>query len=671
MSHLNVQAQPAKPSVNSRLVRSFQTCPGWVLDVGVGCFLVFAFLIFLAEPLPSDPMLYLEAGQDPLQAELNPGTARLGLLIPITIASLLFGFSEASLYALPLTFIFVFGAATSALGRQVLGRGVGIAAALVAASGPIILLYGTQLLPDLGAAALITACLAFVFKATKGAIPDNQRDALIAGLLFGGAYLVRETSLILVPAILVAAWILQLPAKAMIWLALGALVAPALEMPIGWIIWDDPLFRLDAVTSRSSPLLDQNASSRVSFEAQANFFTSFKIVIDLLWESAYGKVMLLGGGAFSVMAAVTRKRQYLALSAWILLAWAAFAAVGTIKPSGRLIIRLLLERYWAFLMPALAVATVGAFTITVRRVGIRRKFKPASKVLAVLAAVTLVLLGALASFDARGDWFMRFGNDGFWQLRSVFGSVPDGAQIHVQSGLTSLVRVYTNDPLGRPVSEVDIVPMSTASSEGADWLLMSDSGQGSSSVASERANMPLPDAYRVFAAETDHPSWVLLTADADQAVDSRSVLEVGDSGVEWLGRRVKDGAWDDAFELSDAPVEVSSGETLVIFESSAAYGRANSESLVAPDDLVEVAVQLHSIDGTIRVVCQFHDSSGPAARTDVRALSVLHEDDSGRQLTSFCRAPESNTAQIVRPVLIFDGPGSISIGSGRVLSHRT
>lgn len=659
----------ALPSADERQQRRpggrFQPFPGWALDVGVGCLVVCAFVIFITEPLPVDPMIYLEAAQDPFASELNHWTARLLVLAPASVVSFLFGFSEVSLYAIPLLFGFILGMATSALGRLVFSPAVGAAAALIAASGPIILPYGTQLLPDIGAAALLTASLALLYRASEKNDPRSHRNSVLAGLFFGCAYLVRETSLIFAPAVLVAAWILNVRDKRLALIVLGALVAPALEIPAGWLLWSEPFARVEAVLGHGQPIADVRPRDVNSVEAQATYVDSLEIFISYMWRSVYGRVVLLGSAAFAVIAAVTRNRRYVALAAWILLAWLSFAAIGTVGFTGRLIIRLLLERYWAFMMSALAIAAVGAFAFVLERVARRFGHQSPLKALVFLSAAGAVVLGVVASFDARGDWFMRFGNDGYWQLRSSLTSTPPGAHLYVTREFTNLTRLYTVDPLGQPTANIQI----GLSAGDPEFVLISAEDVKSDSLASDGFRIPISDAYRLFAAEQRHPSWVLLTTLTDQASQAESLLYIRADGVEWRGKRVANGKWHEPISISGEVVSIQSDEQLIVFDSSAQYGRRNSTSPVSPGALVELRAPLLSVEGTIQVVCQFHNVSGQEDRTDVRALSVLQGDDSGGQLTAFCRAPIGKGQHIVRPVLVVSGPGTLQIEDGRLLVH--
>ena len=608
-------------------------------------------------------MIYLEAAQDPFGSELNHWTARLLVLVPTSVVSLLFGFSEASLYAIPLLFVFILAFATSALGRLMFGPAVGVAAALITASGPIILPYGTQLLPDVGAAALVTASLVFLFRASEKLDPKSHLNSFLAGLLFGCAYLMRETSVIFAPAFLVAAWILKVRDKRLVLMALGALVAPALEIPAGLILWGEPFPRVEAVLGHGRPVGELEPRHVITAEAQATYIESFQIFIGHIWRSVYGRVVFIGSAAFAVIAILTRKSRYLALAAWILLAWAGFVSMGTVALTGRLIIRLVLERYWAFMMPVLAIAAVGAFAFVLERVARRFGHRSSLKALAVLSAAGVIVLGALASFDARGDWFMRFGNDGHWQLRSSLATIPEGAQLYVADEFADLTRLYTVDTFGQPTTNIQIV----AAGEDHEFLLISASDTKSDSLALDGFRVPISDEYRLFSAEEGHLGWVLLTRLADQAIEAKSLLDIGANGSEWRGRRVVDGNWRDPVGLSDEMVSIAPDEHVIVFDSNARYGRPNSTPPVGPGAIIELRAPLLSVDGTIRVVCQFHDVSGKEDRRDIRALSVLQGDLSGGQLTAFCRAPLNLSQQVARPVLVVSGPATLQIEDGQVL----
>ena len=667
----------ALPSASQRQQQSSEghsrRFPPWALDVGVGCFVVCAFVIFITAPLKGDPMVYLSAAQDPFGSELNHWTARLLVLLPTSVVSLVFGFSEVTLYVIPLLFVFILGTATSALGRLIFRPSVGAGAALVAASGPIILPYGTQLLPDVGAAALITASLVFLYRASENRGATSHHSAVLAGLLFGCAYLIRETSLIFAPAFLVSAWILNVRDKRLLLMMLGALVAPAVEIPAGWILWGEPFPRVVAALGHGGPVEEVAPRHINSVEAQMTYLDSLGIFVGHLWRSLYGQVILIGSAAFAVIAALTRNRRYVALAAWIVLAWASFAAAGTVGLTGRLIIRLLLDRYWAFMMPALAVAALGTVALALEQVVRRYGHKSSLRALAALLAVGLIMLGGAASFDARGGWFMRFGNHGYEQLRSTLASMPSGAKLYVAGEFEDLTRLQTVGAFGQQTADIQIV----SAGEDPEFLLIPETDLTSDSIDLRTDSstpggfkVPISDAYRLFAAEEMEPEWVLLTSLDDQASQAQALLEIGVNGVEWRGRKVAEGIWHDAVGLDDKSVSIASNERLIGFESTARYGQPNSSSPVNPGALIEFRAPLIAVDGTIHVVCQFHDTSGSETRRDVRALSVLQGDHSGGQLTAFCRVPLGHGDQVMRPVLVVTGPAALQIGGGRLLVHE-
>jgi hypothetical protein len=243
---LSAQSQSPDEKATSESSASSEHRSGrrdWMIDLGVGCLAAVFCFVFIVQPQAVDPVIYLEAAQDFLGSSLNHWTARIGIVIPVSLFSMLFGYSEAAYYAVPLIAAFGFGYATSMLGRYIMAPRVGIAAAAMAISGPIVLPFATLLMPDVGAAALLTVSFGLLIKAA-GAEAPNSRLLILSGSVFGAAYLVREFALIFLPALILAAVVLRLRWASIAKLLAGMVLAPLVESIVGLIAWGEPLPRL-------------------------------------------------------------------------------------------------------------------------------------------------------------------------------------------------------------------------------------------------------------------------------------------------------------------------------------------------------------------------------------------------------------------------------------------
>ncbi len=625
-----------------------------------------ATFVFLAEPLPVDPFIYLEAAQAPSLADPNHWTTRLGIVLPTWFVSLAFGFSEVSYYLYPIAMTGLFGVATMSLARHFMGRPAAFVAGALAVVSPFVLPYGSQLLPDIGAAALLTLASSFVFKAAFDDEGNSSRTLLFAGVLFGIAYLTRETSLLWLPAGALMCLVLGLGWKKLVWMALGAVTAPVAESALGALLWSDPLARVNSVVARSASDESITAGAELlARAAQSNPIKSFYVLIDLLRRSAYGWISLVGGAGLVALTLRNRRRDHVALVVWLLVPWTALALFGTIySEESRVSIRLVLDRYWAPFAPVLAIAMVltGIWVARAARRIDRRVLVAAG--LGVAGAI--LAAGLLASYERRSDWYMWFGNDGYWQLRDTLEQVEGSSVVYVPPRVDSLVRLYTSDPWGRSVSGAEIrgVPGSGASDDA--WLLFNSDVQGAEPSPSVVIVATPDPATRLHGAEAPSPRWVLRAPPESGGWAAVQLLVVGESGdAPWNTRSVIDGEWTEVLPLEN-PKVLAEGEQALFFDSSAGYGE-ESDLIFVGQGVVEVRHTLQVDSGPIAVTCQFFDVESDE-RTDVAAQTMVVRAPSEGDHVSYCRTPGFGVWSL-RSVLRLWGPATVNVTNAVLTFH--
>lgn len=623
--------------------------------------------VLLTIPLPGDPMNYLEAAENLPSTPLHHGSTRLGLTVPVWLLTMVFGYSETSFYFLPILAFGGLAAATTFVGKRLFGPWVGLGAAALVVSSPWILPYGTQLLPDIPSAALLTASFGFIL--TTPSEGSGATKAWLSGIAFALAYLVKETSLLFGPALL-GVMLLRGHRWAFIGrFALAAGGVALLEALAGLALWGDPLARIHSLLDRSGsvPTPERLADFEAAFAAQRNPIASFSILPQLLWESRHGRLLLALGLAL-VVAAVKGGTRFRVLVAWILIPWISLALIGSIQPeSGRPVIRLMLDRYWAPLLPPLAIGGLGGLWILAAR--LRRRRPPVGMVV-VAGLFALGGLGAAlgidASLDTRSDWFIRLGNDGYWQLRASLHEFEGSPVIYVDEFPSKLVRLYTNDPLGRSIFP-GALTSAPASLGAADVVLVDFVYSGATADVDPPDVLTAPSLLDVSSdlrwAMYGDPTGTGFTAGLTELDDDRIEPET------WRFRLITNGDWGPQQSLGDEPTLLTAGQAFVAFDDRGPYGAAPDDPTldVVTGSTVSFHISMQAEGGRIRAICDFFPGSDtPRAR--VRAAAVLDEGPGADIVAGVCQPPPTEDGPFdVRVILSLSGPAHLELDEGRVV----
>lgn len=621
----------------------------WRLLLLAGILVAGFIVVFLVEPWPIDPMIYLTGASDLGAVEANHWTTRIGLLLPVALTTGVFGVSEFGFYTMPVLYGAVFGAATAWLGWTVLGR-PGLLAGIAGAASPIVLPFGSQLLPDVGAAGMVAASLVLVTRAGRAGRDSGVRWAVASGALMGLAYLVREISLVFFVPLFATAWLVGVRDRLRLAaLAAGGAAVAVLEAIAGQLIWGDPFTRVRVLLTYGGDRVDPVS------EAASGFWSSLKVLPDLLWATRSGSVVLVLVAVALAMAIWRRSRLLGVVLAWVGYTWVVYAVLGSIG------VMRLLDRYWAVIIPVLVVAAFGGVVLVVRGMP-----TPIPTLAVGLATTALVVLGVFDSLDNRYDVFMRFEDDGYWQLRESFAEVPSGIELHVPHRVADVVQIYTVDPIGRPITDLEIVPDDPGAVADGGWLLVHEDAVRPVAGAAE-AIVTQPDSHAVFDSDGDGPSWVLLSPSGGWA----SSTAIGIDADDWHGRLVDDGSWGPVEALSATAREIDGGDLLVAVNGP--EWTTSPEPTTSPfveSDLVEIRVDLDVSGGRpLRIACSFHpeDGGGPVS---IAAMTMVPFGPYRGEVIGYCLPPAGAGAWTVRPSLVFNGPTSVELGLGKIERHR-
>jgi hypothetical protein len=299
---------------------------------------------------------------------------------------------------------------------------------------------------------------------------------------------------------------------------------------------------------------------------------------------------------------------------------------------------------------------------------------PLIRKLSIVAVALITGLAAVAgvafSFERRHDYFIHLGNDHYWQLRDSLAGVTGEPTISVPHVPAALIRLYTNDSIGRSVFGGTIMPTDPANEPSPKWVFL-DFVYGGPSTPSP-ALMSGESEYRVYDAARDL-KWALLTTAVDGPAHFGGEAVLGDfSNDRWMELRIVGSTLGDVGELPVGRVEVAQGETLVVFDDTGDYGLAPEvPTMVIPRGSV-ISVQADvTVDGDApEVVCDFFDVQQPSDRVRVNASTVFAGDPMRDSLFALCRAPDTDGKYALRLSVLVTGPAELRMGVVSISSYE-
>ncbi len=317
--------------------------------------------------LGDDDAAYVAVAQNLANGFLPDGDAewfggRAVFLWPVALVFRMAGADDYRAVAWPFACSLLAILAAFLVGRQITGRRAALVAAGLVAVAPVEVLWATRLRPDAVMPAFVALAVWAALRARSAGRPAWWLAG--AGALLGAAWSARETALVMLPIILLAAW----PVLRRAWRRLDALVAGLVAVPLAEVavfaVDGRPLWPLTATADAGS-----FRSPVAGWEATTAYLG--QLVTQVL-DPGSPLVLVLPVMLVAIGAAIIRRERAVALpAAW--LAWGfLYLEVGTLisvdKPArfltlltvpAALLIAIALDgRASALLIPAVAILTV-------------------------------------------------------------------------------------------------------------------------------------------------------------------------------------------------------------------------------------------------------------------------------------------------------------------------
>ena len=491
---------------------------------------------FVYQPPLSDQLHYfVDAATLPNITEPPHQALRIGLTIPVWLAIQLFNYSEAAYYAVPYASAVGLIVATYWVGRLLDSRATGAIAGVLVFANPFVLADGSQLLPDIPAAALLTGALALlIWRWQRTANPDrltrDDRLALIGiGMLLGWSYLVREFIVLWFPVVVLVAWMLQLPRSWWRLVAAGAAAMFVFELLWGLVWFGNPLARILAALNQpeSQPWRvverDELIAAGEIPDTHLEMLTAMPtnlVASDVGWILAALALVLVVG------AVLLRSPQLRVLALWVVVPVVLMLTVIQVAwLFDNRILRAEKLRYWLPVVPPLVIGGVATLMVLGRRVWGARGAVVAAVAAGVLALASVAMTGA--ELDQRPG-FTRTGQAEYLEFRewaATSGQTCDVIWVDADHWRSSSrwVPMYLRTFWGRPVWDGEVKHLNV----GDEWTEVEDLGTGA--LVRSRASLErrkLEEQELPFYLDDPPSSWrAVLRTDRDRV----RVMAVGPS----------------------------------------------------------------------------------------------------------------------------------------------
>lgn len=477
----------------------------------------------LSVPQPTDHTEYMRAARTfpsrPGNPVLNHQYLRIGLIAPTALVMRIFGYSAVTYHAFPVAAGLLLMVSVHAIGRMLFGRLVGLLSACVLGFTGVVVIAGTELLPDLPATALFTAAIAVLVALRRRLLRRRRVWLVVAGALLGWSYLTREFIVFVWPLAAFLAWPRRgewaggdSPRWEWLWGVAPVALTGVGEMALNAALYGDPLKRLHASAGLGD--LPSRPQIAATFRGLPLWVYLWRLPQQLGRQpEGPGLLLLLALTLIAgLVTAVAYLRRFFAREAsplprsdeagsaggarwvgmfavWVLLLWVALTLLGGVLDPARPRLRLQLLRYWYPVFPAFALGGVAALWLGSRvlRGRVVRGI--------VVSCVVLAIVGVAAAGRPGGSGWAgsaRVTSDALPQFRSWLAR--SGARtVWADARLFRILPIYVVTPTGRRVWHGHLRPLLSAREPApGDYVVVYSIGSNACPRCGQAAKAVLP-----------------------------------------------------------------------------------------------------------------------------------------------------------------------------------
>ncbi|MFD2080299.1 hypothetical protein SAMN05421678_110120 [Actinopolymorpha cephalotaxi] len=368
-----------------------------LVDGALAAVVAVVCVLYRVPPYPSDQLNYFDAAttfpSDPTYAAVHQ-FLRIGLIIPLRLAQEAFGYSQTAYLIVPMLAALLLVMSVHALGTLLFNRFVGVAAAVLTLFNSLVFPDLTQPLPDLMATALLSASLVLAVALRQNrpwAAATRRRRVgtlLAIGVLLGWSYLTREYIVFcwpLVPLLLAR----RIPLRQQAWMLVPLAVVAVGETALNAVVFHDPLARLRSAAEHGA--VGTATTHDYIGQSPGWYLTRLPTILSTTPEGLFLKAAVAGivvGALFS--------RRIFFLLVWALLFYVPLVTLGGLIDPEAPKLRILKERYWLPLVPALLLAAAaGLWLLCVNRARVAPFLRTRARLAAGVAGVVTLLVAAV------------------------------------------------------------------------------------------------------------------------------------------------------------------------------------------------------------------------------------------------------------------------------------
>jgi dolichyl-phosphate-mannose-protein mannosyltransferase len=451
--------------------------PLWRPAVVLGLVLTLLYglllLLDLSVPQPVDHSRYMDAARSFPSAPKDPifdhQYLRIGLTAPTALVMKVFGYSEVTYHAFPVAAALLLFASVYAIGVLWSGRLVGALSAGVLGCLGIVVVAGTELLPDLPATALFTGAVALTIAVREGLLPWRRLWLVVIGALLGWSYLTREFIVFVWPLVPALLW-RRIGRREWLWALVPVVLTGVGETALNARLYGDPLARLHAGSGLGD--LPSRPEVAATFHDLPLWVYLWRLPQQLgRLPEAPGVLSLLAltlaAGGYVAVRLVRRtstppERRAGVFALWLMLLWVPLTLEGGVLNPAHPKLRLQLLRYWYPVFPAFVLGGVAALWLAARALPLtdRRRALAAGAVVSCAAVATAAL--AVAGRPGTPGWIGsdRVRSDALPEFRSWLAR--SGARtVWVDTRLFRVLPIYFVTPTGHRIWRGHMRPMTS------------------------------------------------------------------------------------------------------------------------------------------------------------------------------------------------------------------